>query len=74
MDVRVFDSERKAALAAAAAGDNDGILRHAAAAIAAYRGELLPGVYEDWLLDARSQLERQCVDLCDLVCAAGHSG
>jgi AAA ATPase domain/Bacterial transcriptional activator domain len=43
---------------------------HAAAAIAAYRGELLPGVYEDWLLDARSQLERQCVELCDLACAA----
>ena len=59
-----------AALAAAAAGDDDGILRHAAAAIAAYRGELLPGVYEDWLLDARPQLERQCVDLCDLACAA----
>jgi DNA-binding SARP family transcriptional activator/tetratricopeptide (TPR) repeat protein len=70
VDVRVFDTERKAALAAAAAGDDDGILRHSAAAIAAYRGELLPGVYEDWLLEARSQLERQCVDLCDLVCAA----
>ncbi len=70
VDVRVFDTERKAALAAAAAGDDDGILVHATAAIAAYRGELLPGVYEDWLLDARSQLERQCVDLCDLVCAA----
>jgi DNA-binding SARP family transcriptional activator len=70
VDVRVFDTERKAALAAAAAGDDDGILVHATAAIAAYRGELLPGVYEDWLLEARSQLERQCVDLCDLVCAA----
>ena len=70
VDVRVFDSGRKAALAAAAAGDDDGILRHASAAIAAYRGELLPGVYEDWLLEARAQLERQCVDLCDLVCAA----
>jgi DNA-binding SARP family transcriptional activator/tetratricopeptide (TPR) repeat protein len=69
VDVRVFDIERKAALAAAAAGDDDGILLHSAAAIAAYRGELLPGVYEDWLLDARSQLERQCADLCDLVCA-----
>jgi len=69
VDVRVFDTERKAALAAAAAGDDDGILLHSAAAIAAYRGELLPGVYEDWLLEARSQLERQCVDLCDLVCA-----
>ena len=27
-----------------------------AAAVAAYRGELLPGVYDDWLLDARAQL------------------
>ena len=70
VDVRVFDTQRKAALAAAAAGDDDGILRHASAAIAAYRGELLPGVYDDWLLDARAQLERQCVDLCDLACAA----
>ena len=70
VDVRVFDTERKAALAAAAADDDDGILRHAPAAIAAYRGELLPGVYDDWLLDARAQLERQCVDLCDLACAA----
>ena len=69
VDVRVFDIERMAALAAAAAGDDDGVLLHSAAAIAAYRGELLPGVYEDWLLDARSQLERQCVDLCDLACA-----
>ena len=32
-----------------------------------YRGDLLPGVYDDWLLDARSELERQCVDLCDLL-------
>ena len=70
VDVRVFDTEREAALAAAAADDDDGILRHAPAAIAAYRGELLPGVYDDWLFDARAQLERQCVDLCDLACAA----
>jgi DNA-binding SARP family transcriptional activator/tetratricopeptide (TPR) repeat protein len=70
VDVRVFDNERQAAMAAAAAGEDDGILAHAAAAIAAYRGELLPGVYDDWLLEARSQLERQCVELCDLVCAA----
>ena len=74
VDVRVFDIGRKAALAAAAAGDDDGILRHASAAIATYRGELLPGVYEDWLLEARAQLERQCVDLCNLVCAARARG
>ena len=47
------------------------MLLHAAAAIAVYRGELLPGVYEDWLLEARSQLERQCVELCDLVWPPG---
>ena len=69
VDVRTFDIERKAALAAAEAEDGDGVLVHATAAIAQYRGELLPGRYDDWLLDARSELERQCVDLCDLVCA-----
>jgi DNA-binding SARP family transcriptional activator/tetratricopeptide (TPR) repeat protein len=68
VDVRTFDIERKAALAAAAAGDSEGILAHAAWAIAQYRGELLPGMYDDWLLDARAELERQCVDLCDLLC------
>ncbi|MGD0067116.1 MAG: AAA family ATPase [Streptosporangiaceae bacterium] len=30
-------------------------------------GELLPGMYDDWLLDARAELERQCVNLCDLL-------
>src|SRR2546429_6282649 len=42
VDVRVFDIERNAALTAAAAGDDDGILVHAAAAIGQYRGGLLP--------------------------------
>jgi DNA-binding SARP family transcriptional activator len=55
VDVRTFDIERKAALAAAAAGDSEGILAHA-------------GCADDWLLDARAELERQCVDLCDLLC------
>ena len=67
VDLRIFDIEREAALAAAAAGDDEGVLAHAAAAIAQYRGDLLPGVYDDWLLEARSELERQCVDLCDLL-------
>jgi DNA-binding SARP family transcriptional activator len=68
VDIRIFDVERKAALAAAATGDGEGILRHATSAIAQYQGDLLPGVYDDWLLDARSELERQCVELCDLLC------
>jgi AAA ATPase-like protein/transcriptional activator len=66
--VRIFDIERRAALAAAEAGDSEGIPAHAACAIAQFRGELLPGMCDDWLLDARSELERQCVDLCDLLC------
>ena len=70
VDLRIFDSKRRAALAAAAAGDDAGVLGHAAAAVAQYKGDLLPGVYDDWLLEARSGLERQCTDLCDLLCAA----
>ncbi|MGH3202804.1 MAG: AAA family ATPase [Streptosporangiaceae bacterium] len=61
---------RPAALAAAAAGDDAGVLAHAAAAVAQYRGDLLPGTYDDWVLKARSELERQCTDLCDLLRAA----
>ena len=67
VDLRVFDGERKAALAAAAAGDAASVLAHADAALAQYRGEFLPGSYDDWLLDIRSDLERQCADLCDLI-------
>src|SRR5215471_18157083 len=67
VDLRVFSVEREAALAAAAIGDDDGVLAHAAGAIAEYRDDLLPGGYEDWLLDARSEIERQCVGLCDLL-------
>ncbi len=67
VDLRVFDIERRAALAAAAGGDDEGILVHAARAIAEYRGDLLPGVYDDWVFEARSEIERQCVSLCDLL-------
>jgi DNA-binding SARP family transcriptional activator len=75
VDVRVFDVERKAALAAASTGDNDGLVTHANAAIAVYQGDFLPGGYDDWLLETRAELERQCVDLCDLVCGArAHKG
>src|SRR5262249_17576200 len=69
VDMRVFSVERDAALAAAAAGDDAGVLEHATRALAQYKGELVPGVYDDWLLGARQELERQCVDMCDLVCA-----
>jgi DNA-binding SARP family transcriptional activator/tetratricopeptide (TPR) repeat protein len=67
VDLRVFDTERAAALAAVAADDDAAVLLHATAALAQYKGDLLPGFYDDWLLDARSALERQCADLCDLL-------
>ena len=67
VDLRVFDVERRAALGAAAGGDDGGVLAHAARAIAEYRGDLLPGVYDDWVLEVRSEVERQCVGLCDLL-------
>jgi len=67
VDARIFDLERRATLAAAAAHDDQGVLGHAASAMAQYRGDFLPGVYEDWLLDVRADLEAQCVELCDLV-------
>jgi DNA-binding SARP family transcriptional activator/tetratricopeptide (TPR) repeat protein len=69
VDARRFGVERDQAWAAAANQDDARILIHATAAIAEYAGDLLPGVYDEWLLDVRSELERRCVDLCDLVCA-----
>jgi len=70
VDLRVFDLERTAALAAAAAGDDAEILARGTAALEVYKGDLLPGQYEDWLIEARSGLDRQCADLCDLLGAA----
>ncbi|MBA2553970.1 MAG: AAA family ATPase [Geodermatophilaceae bacterium] len=68
VDLRTFTVAAEAALAAAAARDNPGVLAHAGTAMAVYQGPLLPGLYDDWVLDARSELERQCVDVCDLLC------
>ncbi len=70
VDLRIFEVERQAAVAAAAAEDGDAVIDHAELAVAQYRGELLPGAYDDWVLDARAELERHCADLCDLLRAA----
>lgn len=67
VDVRIFGLERQAALAAAQAGDRQGIVEHATRAVDQYQGDFLPGAYEDWVLEIRSELESQCVDLCQLV-------
>ncbi len=68
VDLRTFDVERRAALAAAESGDSDAVLAHASHAIAQHKGAFLPGAHDDWLLDLRSVIERRCADLCDLIC------
>lgn len=65
VDVREFALAHQAALAASDPGE---AVAHARTALAAYRGELLPGLADDWVLAARAELERQCVELCDLIC------
>ena len=70
VDVRVFEQEFAAAMSASAANDDEGIVLHGARAIEEYGGDLLPGAYDDWLLDARAQLEHRCVELSDLVSRA----
>ena len=69
VDLRVFDLAHRAARSAAAAGDPETALAHADAALAAYRGDLLPGAYDDWVLDARAECQERAVELCALVCA-----
>ncbi len=68
VDVRVFLDEHAKAMRAAVRGDDDQALSHALAATAEYRGEFLPGSYEDWALETRAGLEQQCVELLELVC------
>ena len=65
VDVRSFDRERRAALKAQSIGDTAGFLAHAESAVGEYRGDLMPGSYEEWVLDEREPLLRACVDLCD---------
>jgi DNA-binding SARP family transcriptional activator len=41
------------------------LLEHGAAAVEEYHGDLLPGMFDDWVLAERETLRRQCVELCD---------
>jgi DNA-binding SARP family transcriptional activator/tetratricopeptide (TPR) repeat protein len=65
VDVRIFEMERRAALVALGAGEIAPFMAHAELALAEYRGDLMPGSYEDWVLEHREVLARACVALCD---------
>lgn len=71
VDVRDFQAAREAVELADSgpAGDTD-VLEHGPRALAAYGGELLPGQYDDWVLEARAELEGACVRICDRLVAA----
>ncbi|HEU4567769.1 MAG TPA: AAA family ATPase, partial [Marmoricola sp.] len=64
VDLRAFRVECRHA---ADAEDAASALFHGRAALAAYGGEFLPGLYDDWVLEVREQLVRECIDLCQLV-------
>jgi DNA-binding SARP family transcriptional activator/tetratricopeptide (TPR) repeat protein len=70
VDLRDFQRARERTLAAAP-GDAERILEHGQTALAAFRGELLPGLYDDWTVAERDRLTVQCVELCALVADAG---
>jgi DNA-binding SARP family transcriptional activator/tetratricopeptide (TPR) repeat protein len=66
VDVRVFERHYAAAVAT---DDETEALTAAAAGIACYRGEFMPGSYDDWAIAVRAEREQQCIDLLDLVTA-----
>ncbi|MGI8457219.1 MAG: ATP-binding protein [Propionibacteriaceae bacterium] len=67
-DVSAFLAEHDAAVAAAAVGDHERVLRHGLLALDAYGGPLLPASTQEWVLTERADLEARCVTVCDLVC------
>ena len=69
-DVREFAVERDAAANALELGDTGNFLSHAQQGISLYRGELMPGDYADWVLEARDNLRTDFVRLCDGAAAA----
>jgi DNA-binding SARP family transcriptional activator len=66
LDLRAFRVEHAQARAAA---DPASILLHGRAALAAYGGDLLPGLFDDWVLEMREELSRECTEVCELVVA-----
>ena len=47
--------------------------RLAAEGVAAYGGDFLPAVYDEWVLPVRDRLRRCCVELCDVLSEPGAS-
>ncbi len=65
LDVADFEAAAGTAAAARTAGDDTGFRQAAAGAMRAYRGELLPALYDDWVSTERDRLHRMCLLLLD---------
>lgn len=65
VDLVAFRIAVAEARAAMDLGDNAGFLAAAEHAARAYGGELLPGLYDDWVLEERERLHRECVAILD---------
>jgi DNA-binding SARP family transcriptional activator len=68
-DLSSFEAARAAAIGSAKDGDHEQALRHAVTALGCYQGELLPGLYDEWVIEPRDELRRRCAELCALVTA-----
>lgn len=64
-DVTTFQSSAEAAAAAAADDDALAYKEAATTAVTAYRGDLLPALYDEWVLVERDRLRLRCVELLD---------
>jgi DNA-binding SARP family transcriptional activator/tetratricopeptide (TPR) repeat protein len=65
VDVITFQHSAAEAEAARRADGTDGFLRAAERAVSAYGGDLLPGLYEDWVQPERDRMRHTCVGLLD---------
>ncbi|MEO6957723.1 MAG: AAA family ATPase [Antricoccus sp.] len=69
VDVDEFRVACRNAIIAVDSGERDAVERHGGLVLALYRGPFLPGCYDDWALDVRQQLARNCIEVCDQVAA-----
>jgi DNA-binding SARP family transcriptional activator len=65
LDVAAFETAADAAAKARAAGDDAAFRQAAATAVGLYRGELMPALYDDWIVPERDRLRRSCLSLLD---------
>lgn len=65
LDVAAFETAADTAAKARAAGGDATFRQAAATAVGLYRGELMPALYDDWIVPERDRLRRSCLSLLD---------